>query len=207
MGRDRRKYRKNLDITMDLDLTSMMNLVMVLIPCLLICIAFLKLTKIETHLALSESGPPGEDIPLGLGLFLSDDGYILHANEVLAVEALADLRRADGKLFIPVVTREVSCGYYLGTWPPPRHLNRFSEACRDASDTKWFRVYDQIKLTEALYQIKKVHPGEEQINMTAVLSVEYEAITNDLDASSSCWVGALPTGNLFPTVILEPCDL
>ena len=207
MGRERRNKRKNLDINMNLDLTSMMNLVMVLIPCLLISIAFLKITKIETQLALGHAEPPQGHNPLGLALDLTDAGYTLKANHDLDISALADLARADGHIFIPIVSREVSCGYYLGTWPPPRHLNRFTEACNHPTETKTFRVYDHAKLTQVLYEIKKSHPTERSITITASQEIEFEAIANAMDASRSGSVGDRHIGTLFPTVVLEPCEL
>ena len=206
MGRERRRERRHHPISMDLDLTSMMNLVMVLIPCLLISIGFLKVTKIEALLAHGDFGPPGGAHALGLELSLTSEGYTLKANGIQAITALRELARSDGDLFIPMTTQDVSCGHYLGTWPPPRQLNRFTEACHDPTEKKSFRVYDRAKLTEVLYEIKKSYPTEDRITITATEDVEFEALTHAMDASRSGVIGTQRTGSLFPTVILEPCD-
>ena len=206
MGRERRRDRRDTHISMNLDLTSMMNLVMVLIPCLLISIAFLKVTKIETQLAHGYPGPPGADQPLGLELLVTHDGYSVKASGLQAISALAEFVRTDGDLFIPITTRNVNCGHYLGTWPPPRQLNRFTDACDDPTESKSFRVYDRGRLTEVLYEIKKSYPSENQITITASEDVEFEAITHAMDASRRGTVGNVPTGDLFPAVVLEPCD-
>ncbi|MEC9466012.1 MAG: biopolymer transporter ExbD [Myxococcota bacterium] len=207
MGRERRRERRHHPISMELDLTSMMNLVMVLIPCLLISIGFLKVTKIEALLAHDGTGSSDDSHTLGLELSLTSDGYSIRANGIEAIAALQALTGSDGDLFIPITTKNVSCGHYLGTWPPPRQLNRFSEACRDPTENKVFRVYDHAKLTEVLYEIKKSYPSENRITITAAQDVEFEAITHAMDASRSGVIGSHRTGSLFPAVVLEPCDL
>ena len=209
MRRNSRKYRKDLDIKIDLDLTSMMNLVMVLIPCLLISIAFLKLTKIEVMLA--SVGPhrveSDESQPLNLSLQITSDGYLLKARQPLDVNGFSALQREDGSLHIPVVEKTVSCAHYIGTWPPPRRLNRFVSECEDPTTSRLFRIYDQKRLTEVLYALKQVHPSEYNLTITANQSVEFEALTNAMDASHSGRINNTNTGPLFTNIALEPCDL
>ena len=207
MRRNPRKYRQNLDAKLDLDLSPMMNLVMVLIPCLLISIAFLKLTKIEVMLA--SSGPHLTDEQsesLGLTLSLTRDGYILKARKPIEVSGFETLQQPDGTLRIPIVEKKVSCAHYVGTWPPPRHLNRFTNECEDPTTSRLFRVYDQARLTEVLLALKQSHPVEYDMTITANHDVEFEALANAMDASRSGKVANTPTGPLFPNVALEPCE-
>ena len=203
---ERRNFREE---GMELNLTPMMNLIAILIPVLLVSTAFVELAVINVS-APAIGGSPSEQKkddqpdkpPLNLTITVTDKGYTLAGSGgVLGAAAGAEGEKGPT---IPVVQKSVSCGDFVGDWPPPRSKNRSLPRCESGDDTRSYWVYDNETLTKKLIEIKDAYPEERRVIVAAEPDVEYETITNLMDASRDVKDTGGETRILFDEVVLSP---
>lgn len=185
-----------------------MDMFAVLIPALLMLSAVLEISvlnvaapKIATPGDLAPPPPaPDEKPPLLLTLKITSRGYDL----VSSVGFVRDENKP-GEITMPITQKRVSCGRYRGYMPPPRARNRELPKCSaEAMEQKQFWVYDNEKLVQELRALKTIFPDERRIIITAEPSVEYEVITDVMDASRGI---RNPDGRmtpLFDEVVVSP---
>ena len=204
---ERRNYE---DEDMELNLTPMMNLISLLIPCLLISMVFVEIATINVTApaigSASDGDPPEkpDKPPLNLVVTITDKGYTLAASGgVLPGVAPAEGGEATGPT-IPLKTAEVGCIRYVDTVPPPRAINGTQSPCADPNAQKQFQIYDNAKLTEMLVAIKDAFPDEQRVTIAAESSVEFEALTDAMDAAREQKEEGGTKRELFPEVVLSP---
>lgn len=203
---ERRNFK---DEDMELNLVPMMNLVSILIPALLISVAFVEIAVINVSAPAIGSSPEQEEPekkeeePLNLTVTITDKGYTIAASgAVLGPDGQE--AGADAGPTIPLAQKTVSCAKYVDTVPPPRKKNRGSGECTEGSQTKGFEVYDNEKLADKLIEIHEAFPDERRIIIAAEPDVEYEAITDVMDASREYKDPGGETRPLFDEVVLSP---
>jgi biopolymer transport protein ExbD len=206
--------RRNFDqANMDPDLGPMMGLITILIPCLLVSMVFVEIAVINVAAPAIGNSPQQEEEkkdkpdkpPLNLTVTITDKGYIVAgANGVLpGVTPPAEGEAASGPT-IPIKEEKVDCGRYVGTWPPPRAVNRSREKCTANSDQRMYKVYDTAKLSTLLIGIKDAFPEEKKVIIAAEPDVEFESITDVMDVSRDIKVEGEERRSLFPEVVLSP---
>lgn len=202
---ERRNYKEE---EMELNLTPMMNLIAILIPVLLVSTVFVEIAVINVSAPAIGSAPDQSDPedtdkpPLNLTVTVTDKGYtVAGSGGVLGEEGRAE--GATGPT-IPLIQKNMSCGQFMGTWPPPRSKNRGSPKCvdKDASYTFW--VYDYWSLQRKLVEIKDSFPDERRMIIAAEQDVEFEAITDVMDAGREMKDPGGETRVLFDEVVLSP---
>ena len=167
----RRHYREP---GLELNLTPMMNMIAILIPVLLVSIAFVEIANVETQLAgtAPDEAPPPDGDPLNLRLRITDAGYqVAHDDGSAGVPSQQ----------IPVVRRQVSCRRYVGVAPPPRSRN--GAGCSADEAARVFQIYDNDALRHLLVSLKQGHPTERSLILSADADVPFEAIIDVIDAS------------------------
>jgi biopolymer transport protein ExbD len=194
----------------EINLIPMMNLISLLIPCLLISMVFVEIATINVSapaIGSDAAAEPPEDKPdkppLNLTITITDKGYTLAGSGGVigpSAEQAADASQPT----IPLTQKTVSCGRFIGTWAPPRERNRASAKCESADDTRSFFVYDRDALGKKLVEIKDAYPDEIRVTIAAESSVEFEAITDVMDASRELRVEGEEARELFPEVVLSP---
>lgn len=190
------------------DLTPMMNLVTVLIPILLISMVFLKVTTIDAALAMTDAYGEASSKPrLSLKLEITDRGYTLSAAQPLSEFASSGVLKNGDRLIIPTIEKQIDCGPYVGTMPPPRSRNADRSACKSAEDIQTFTVYNHDKLFETAKTIKAAYPKEFEIIIAGPDTLEYEAITQAMDSTRGNLNNGRPSGYLFPMPKLSPNGL
>lgn len=210
MARKRSDRRKVQELQMDVDLTPMMNLISILIPVLLVSAVFVEMSVLNVSAPAigsaadaSNADKKDDKPPLNLTVTITDQGYTLAASGgVLGNEQAA--AGTDGKgPTIPVIQAKVKCGRYAATWPPPRSKNRSQPPCQgDVEQTFW--VYDHATLTKKLAEIKDAFPDERRIIIAAEPEIDYETITDTMDASREMKDAAGEHRTLFDEVVLSP---
>jgi len=199
---------------MELNLTPMMNLIAILIPALLISTVFVEIAVINVAApaigSSADSSPPKdkpEKPPLNLTVTVTDKGYtlagsggVLGASPAAAGEAAA---QPTGPT-IPIIQAKISCQNYVGTWPPPRSKNRTQPKCSAPEDRRTFWVYDNGALVARLSELKDAFPDEKRMVLAAEQDVEFEAITDVMDAGRDIKDEAGELRDLFPEVVLSP---
>ena len=200
---ERRNYKEE---DMELNLTPMMNLISILIPVLLLSsvfveIAVLNVTAPAIGSAAAADKPPEKPDrpPLNLTVTITDQGYTVAASGAV----LPGPGGEKGPTY-PVKQSTVACQRYVGTWPPPRARNRELPKCERSEQSLQFWVYDNEALTKTLVEIKEAFPDENRIILAAEPAIQYEAITDAMDASRE---GKDPGGDkraLFEEVVLSP---
>ena len=199
---------------MELNLTPIMNLIMLLIPCLLISMVFINITVINVvSPAIGQPDPSNvpptpEKPPLNLTVTITSKGYtVAGAGGVLAQQGEAgDDKRGPS---IPLKELSVNCLEYRGTVPPPRDRNAGRGVCTDRDAFKnvmrSFLIYDQEALTVKLIEIKDAFPEEMRIIITGEPNIVYETIIGVMDSSRE--VKDEVSGEmrvLFPEVVISP---
>ena len=202
---ERRNYK---DEEMEINLTPMMNLIAILIPVLLVSTAFVKIAVVNVSApAIGPSSSPDEEKPpdkkpLNLTVTVTDLGYTLAGSGgVLQDEAAA---AAGGGPTIPLVQKSVECPRYVGTWAPPRSKNRSTAKCEKAEESRSFWVYDTEALQKKLIDIKDSFPDERRVIIAAEPDVEFESITDTMDASREVKDASGEYRTLFDEVVLSP---
>ena len=206
--------RRNFDeANMDPDLGPMMGLITILIPCLLVSMVFVEIAVINVAAPAIGNSPQQEEEkkdkpdkpPLNLTVTITDKGYIVAgANGVLpGVTPPAEGEEASGPT-IPFKEEKIGCGRYVGTWPPPRAVNRSREKCTTNSDVRMYKVYDTAKLSTLLVGIKDAFPEEKKVIIAAEHDVEFESITDVMDVSRDIKAEGEERRELFPEVVLSP---
>jgi len=198
---ERRMFKEH---EQDLNLTPMMNLIAILIPTMLVSVAFVTLSAIEVTLPSMVAETSEDPESLSLTVTITDRGFIIAtAGAVLDAEPAS--MQGVGSRTIPIVQRKVSCQRYVGTWPPPRQKNAsINNRCGKASAERLFWVYDLDALHERLVGIKTAFGQERKLVIAAEPDIEYEALIDVMDASRS-YMG--PSGllqPLFDQVLLSP---
>jgi biopolymer transport protein ExbD len=202
---ERRNFKEE---GMELNLTPMINLIAILIPVLLVSTAFVELAVLNVAAPAIGSAPeqnqqdkPPDKPPLNLTLTITGKGYTLAGSGGV----LGAPEGADGKgPTIPLVQKMISCRDYVDTWPPPRSKNRSSPRCKNGNDERSYWTYDLQTLANKLIEIKDTHPDERRIIIAAEADVEYETITNAMDASREHKDAGGETRTLFDEVVLSP---
>lgn len=203
---ERRNYK---DEDMELNLVPMMNLISILIPALLISVAFVEIAVINVSAPAIGSTPdqeePPEDDkpPLNLTVTITDKGYTIAASGAVLGP---DGQEAgdDAGPTIPIKQDTVECKKYLETRPPPRKKNANLPPCEDGEQNQQFWVYDAEKLTAKLIEIHEAFPDERRIIIAAEPDIEYEAITDVMDASREYKDPGGEIRPLFDEVVLSP---
>lgn len=203
---ERRNFKEE---EMELNLTPMMNLIAILIPVLLVSTVFVEISIINVSAPAIGSAPdqaepdePPDKPPLNLTVTITDKGYtVAGSGGVLGEEG----RPEDAKgPTIPLIQKHMSCAQFMGTWPPPRSKNRGSPKCmdKDASATYW--VYDYWALQRKLVEIKDSFPDERRMIIAAEQDIEFEALTDVMDAGREMKDPGGETRVLFDEVVLSP---
>lgn len=204
---ERRNYKEP---GMDINLTPMMNLIAILIPVLLISTVFVEIAVINVSAPAIGSAPdtpqpdkPPDKPPLNLTVTVTDKGYtVAGSGGVLgAEEGAAEAQKGPT---IPITQKNVSCGKFIGTWPPPRSKNRGSPKCTDEKDTRTFWVYDVSVLQKKIVEIKESFPDERRIIIAAEPGTEFESITDVMDAARDIKDPGGERRILFDEVVLSP---
>lgn len=203
---ERRNYKEE---DMELNLVPMMNLISILIPSLLVSVAFIELAVLNvTAPAIGESDddPPAEEDdqpPLNLTVTITEKGYTIAASG--AVLGPDDSETGDDTApTIPVIEATVKCSEYVGTRPPPRKLNASAKTCEDVDQKAKFWTYNVEALTEKLLEIHEAFPDERRIIIAAEPDIQYEAITDVMDASREYKDPRGEIRRLFDEVVLSP---
>lgn len=201
---ERRNYK---DEDMELNLTPMMNLIAILIPSLLISVAFVEIAVINVSAPAIGSTPQQEEKPkeeeekkLNLTITVTDKGYTLAGSGGV----LGGSEEDGGGPTIPITEEAVSCQRYVGTRPPPRAKNEDKAKCKDSEEKRTFWVYDTEALQQKLIGIKEEFPDERRVIIAAESDIQYEAITDTMDASRDYEDAEGNTRPLFDEVVLSP---
>lgn len=203
---ERRNYK---DEDMELNLVPMMNLISILIPALLISVAFVEIAVINVSapsIGPSDEDPPepeDDEPPLNLTVTITDKGYTLAASGAVLGPDGQDAGDDAGPT-IPVKQATVKCNKYVNTRPPPRSLNAKVAPCENAEETQSFWIYDVKALTEKLLDIHEAFPDERRIIIAAEPDIEYEAITDVMDGSREYKDPGGELRPLFDEVVLSP---
>lgn len=200
---ERRNFK---DEGMELNLTPMMNLISILIPALLISTAFVEIAVVNVAAPAIGSAPedqqdkPPDKPPLNLTITITDQGYTVSTSgEIMPGPS------GDGKgPTIPMAQKTVECKKFLGTVPPPRKTNVGSGKCEAPEDARPFMVYDVTTLQDKLVTIKDAFPDERRMIIGAEPDVEFEAITDVMDAGRDLKDEAGEVRVLFDEVVLSP---
>ncbi len=196
--------------SLDVNLTPMMNLIAMLIPCLLLSAAFVEIAVVNVSAPSMNSAPDDGkkrlDVPaLDLRITISERGYIVSGSQG-PFPTPGGQPTGNGPT-IPVVQQKVSCVPYVGTWPPPRSKNSDSPKCNKSADAGVYWVYDTEALNKMLMEIKTQYPEERRVIIAAEPGTEYDTIIGVMDASRD---GRGPEGEhraLFDEVLLAPAIL
>jgi biopolymer transport protein ExbD len=190
-----------------LNLNPMMDMFAVLIPALLMLSAVLEISvlnvaapKIAAPGELDQPPLPDEKPPLNLTLKITARGYDL-------VTGVGFVREegTPGDVSVPLAQRGIACSRYRNYWPPPRVRNRGLGRCSEqALEKRTFWIYDNDTLVQRLKEIKTFFPEERRIIITAEPSVEYEVITDVMDATRSYRDTEGKTQPLFDEVVVSP---
>ena len=105
---------------------------------------------------------------------------------------------------VPLVQKTIVCSRYRNYWPPPRELNRTLPKCEQPLERKSFWVYDNDTLVTRLKELKAVFPEERRIIIAADPTVEYEVITDVMDATRGIRNADGSTTPLFDEVVVSP---
>ncbi len=180
---------------MELDLTSMMNLIGILIPTLLVQTAFVEVAVINIMAPsiggeASSDAPKPQGEPLNLRLGITHEGYRLTATPLAA------------PVSIPLTEKRVQCSPYLNTTPPPRPKNSELGLCKKQDEERTFWIYDTTALSKALADLKNGYPDERSIVIEGEPNTEYESMTNAMDASRGYKDETGTLKELFPEVII-----
>lgn len=197
------------------DMTPMMNLIMLLIPCLLMSTVFIEITVLNVAAPSigapgggDSSTPPPDKPPLNLTVTITSKGYtVAGAGGVLGAE-VKEGEESTGPT-IPIKEEKVNCAKYIGTVPVPRDRNKDRPPCTKEEGTnnvmKSFWVYDNDALQKKLLEIKEAYDEEERIIISAEKDVHYEAIVHVIDASRQYKDPATEEiHELFPEVVISP---
>lgn len=188
----------------ELNLTPMMNLVTILIPILLVSAVFIEISVLEIALPGKPAPDTPEGEPLSLAVTLTENGYTV-ATSGGVLDKHGDVRSPDASgPSIPLLNRQVSCNGYVGTRPPPRARNKGAPKCTSADESVTYWIYDTVALRQRLIEIKEAFPGERAIIITADPDIQYEAITNVIDASHEYDTGDGTRRPLFDQVQVRP---
>jgi biopolymer transport protein ExbD len=206
---ERRNFKEE---DMELNLTPMMNLIAILIPVLLIAVAFVEIAVINVAAPAIGSAPeqdqpdkPPDKPPLNLTVTITDKGYtVAGSGGVLGGEAADAGGEEQTGPTIPVIQKTIDCGRYLGTVPPPRSKNKGSGPCKEAKETRTFWIYDNDALTDKLVEIKDAFPDERRIIIAAEPETDYESITDVMDSSREIKDPGGEMRTLFDEVVLSP---
>lgn len=204
---ERRNFKEE---GMELNLVPMMNLVSILIPALLISAAFIEISVINVAAPAIGSAPQQEQQPdkpdkppLNLTVTITDKGYtVAGSGGVLGGEQVAGEEQTGPT--IPIIQKTMDCSRYLDTVPPPRSKNKSGGPCLKPDDTRTFWVYDVDALTRKLVEVKDAFPDERRIIIAAEQDIEYETITDVMDASRDVKDPGGETRELFDEVVLSP---
>lgn len=188
-----------------LNLNPMMDMFAVLIPALLMLSAVLEISVLNVAApkiaAPGEVPPPtsGEKPPLNLTLRITAKGYDL-------ISSAGTLGAEDGskEWTVPLVSKPILCSRYRNYWPPPRARNRDLPRCEQPLEQKQFWIYDNDTLVQRLRELKAVFPEERRIIITAEPSVEYEVITDVMDATRGSRDAEGKLQPLFDEVVVSP---
>lgn len=209
MARKPSERRNFKDEEMELNLTPMMNLIAILIPVLLLSTAFVEIAVVNVSApsigqpSSGEAPDKPDKPPLNLTVTITDKGYIIAASGAVLPGP------SNNGPTVPTVQRPVSCKKYLGTVPPPREKNRPVGICEpqeegQPEETKTFVMYDVDTLKGKLVTIKDSFPDERQMIIAAEPDVDFEAITDVMDAGREAKDPGGEKRTLFDEVILSP---
>jgi biopolymer transport protein ExbD len=203
---ERRNFK---EADMEINLTPMMNLIAILIPALLISVAFVEVAVINVAAPAIGSAPeqeqdkPPDKPPLNLTVTITDKGYtVAGSGGVLGGELEAGEEQTGPT--IPIIQKTIDCGKYIGTVPPPRPKNKGSGPCKEAKETRTFWIYDNDALTDKLVEIKDAYPDERRIIIAAEPETDYESITDVMDSSREIKDPGGEMRTLFDEVVLSP---
>lgn len=200
---------------MELNLTPIMNLIMLLIPCLLISTVFIEITVVNVSAPSIGSGDPSagpqeppEKPPLNLTVTVTSKGYtVAGSGGVLGAQKEAGEEQKGPT--IPIREMKINCTNYLGTVPPPKKKNADRSPCSEAEVSaqvlKTFWAFDNEALTKKLVEIKEAYPDEVRIIISSEQDISYEAIIDIMDASRE--IKDEESGEkreLFPEVVISP---
>ena len=203
---ERRNFKEE---EMDLNLTPFMNMIAILIPALLISTVFVEIAVLNVAApaigSAPDTPPPADDKPpLNLTVTVTDKGYtVAGSGAVLPGQEAAGAPDDKGPT-IPIVQKKVKCTRYVGTWPPPRAKNRSAPKCEESAVERTYWVYDTQALTNQLVEIKDSFPEERRIIIAGEPDIEFEAITDVMDAGREVKDPGGETRVLFDEVILSP---
>ena len=195
MARIPSKRRTYKPANLELNLTPMMNLVGILIPVLLVSIAFIKIATIDVDTAGNTEGEGSDRVRLSLKIVANEHGISIHHNDP---EARAHTH------FIEATRIRVKCALYEGTVPPPRALNRDQDVCSDAGDERTFWRHDVTALRGYLAGLKENFPEERSAIISARGDVEFEAIVEIMDAAREFIDRSGRSSTLFDHVMVAP---
>ncbi len=206
---ERRNFKEE---EMELNLTPMMNLIAILIPCLLVSVAFVEVTVV--NVSSPSIGPPPDgaeqksnDIPVNLTVTITERGYTVSGSVELFPQGEASGAPAGtppGASFIPTLEQTTTCQRYLDTVAPPRSKNKGAKTCTKPDETRSFVLFDVVQLARKLIDVKDRFPDERRIIIAAEPDIEFEALTDVMDASRDTIDAAGEVRTLFDEVVLSP---
>lgn len=184
-----------------------MDMFAVLIPALLMLSAVLEISvlnvaapKIATPGDLEQQPQNPEQPELNLTLKITQRGYDL----VGSGGFLHNDEGASNGVTVPLVQKVIVCSRYRNYWPPPRAQNRSLPKCEQPLERKAFWVYDNDMLVTRLKELKTVFPTERRIIIAAEPSVEYEVVTDVMDATRAVRNADGSMAPLFDEVVISP---
>lgn len=197
------------------NLTPMMNLIMLLIPCLLMSTVFIEITVLNVAApsigapgGASDTPPQNDKPPLNLTVTITSKGYTVAGSGGVLGAEVKEGEESKGPT-IPIKEASVNCSQYIDTVPVPRDKNRDrkpctkDEAAQNVHRTFW--IYDNEALQKKLIEIKDAYEDEERIIISAEQDVHYEAVIHVIDVSRQVKDPASgEVRELFPEVVISP---
>jgi len=99
----RHHYRRRISEQTDLDMTTFLNLMVVLVPFLLITAVFSRITVVELSLPSAAGGAAASEPTLRIEVIVRDDGLELTRNDAL----IADIPNVDGHYDLAELSEQV----------------------------------------------------------------------------------------------------
>jgi biopolymer transport protein ExbD len=201
--------REQEEVELNLNLNPMIDMFAVLIPALLMLSAVVEVAIIEVGApSIGPSSPeekPPDKPPLNLTVTVLERGYIVAADGA-DLSAIIPPSPSPTEPNIPLVEKTFRCNKYKGTTPPPRSANMDRPPCgeKEATAEKSFKVYDAKTLSDKVLEIHNQFPDERRIIVAAEQNIQYESITDVLDATRSTKSPQGETIMMFDQVVLRP---
>lgn len=168
----------------DLDLAPMMNLVIILIPLLLMSVVFLEIGVINITAptlsvgAPSEDRPPPEEEPLNLTIAISADGF-----RIAATGAVLQPRGACPPQGPTLCLEESSVDVTAKVEEARRLMAQGAAGPGEGALEQAVSAYDYRSLYNELSRIKKEHPDETIVTLSADADIPFAVLVRVMDVA------------------------